>query len=85
MKMTQHTLNVEYTLHSNDKVEYLNDTLTVDGNTKPSQVERHIQKRWAIVRPGASVKVRDLVVVRMSTFEPVEYPHDDKYHVHYSA
>ena len=83
--MTQHTLSVEYTLSTDDKVEYLNDTLTVDGNTRPSQVERHIQKRWSVVRPGAVVKVWDLVVVRMTSFEPVDFPHEDRYHVHYSA
>ena len=78
------SLAVEYTLHSDSKPEFKQDTLTLEKNMKPSQIERHIQKRWALIREG-TVKVTDLVVTRMTEVKPVDWTPNDRYHFTYSA
>lgn len=78
------TLAIEYTLHTDSKSEFMQDSVTIEKDMRPSQVEKHMQERWAIIR-DQDVTVTDLLVTKVTHFEPVEHKPEDRYHFKYSA
>lgn len=84
MNNTQFTLTVEYTLDDGNTQDYIVDTITLENSMTPTQVERHLEKGWSLVR-GTTCSVMDLCVVRISEFTQVDRTPQDKYHFRYSA